>query len=133
MALATAVIGDIVGMYGIIAFEAAKQGEFRPMAAVGYIHSLIVFFIAIFGGSQMLMFWIIEMTPEGKPVEQFYIVAILAGVLVWGFMSDFFGIALANGPMWFGLAIPYGPPLGATLVHECDTFISDILMPFTYP
>ncbi|MFS8021796.1 hypothetical protein Hanom_Chr16g01431661 [Helianthus anomalus] len=60
MALATAVIGDIVGMYGIIAFEAAKQGEFRPMAAVGYIHSLIVFFIAIFGGSQMLMFWIIK-------------------------------------------------------------------------
>ncbi|KAJ0828819.1 hypothetical protein HanRHA438_Chr17g0841541 [Helianthus annuus] len=78
----------------------------------------------------MLMFWIIKMTPEGKPVEQFYIVAILAGVLVWGFMSDFFGIALANGPMWFGLAIPEGPPLGATLVHKCETFISDILMPF---
>ncbi|MFS8020915.1 putative cation/H+ exchanger, sodium/solute symporter superfamily [Helianthus anomalus] len=132
MALATAVIGDIVGMYGVIAFEAAKQGEFRLMAAVGYILSLIVFFIAIFGGSRMLMFWIIKMTPEGKPVEQFYIVAILAGVLVWGFMSDFFGIALANGPMWFGLAIPDGPPLGATLVHKCETFISDILMPFAY-
>lgn len=132
MALATAVIGDLVGMYGIIAFEAAKQGEARPMAALGYLISLVLMFITIFGGNRMLMFWIIKRTPEGKPVEQFYIVAILAGVLVWGFISDFLGIALANGPMWFGLAIPDGPPLGATLVQKCESFISDILMPFAY-
>ncbi|KAI3670213.1 hypothetical protein L1987_88031 [Smallanthus sonchifolius] len=132
MALATAVIGDLVGMYGIIAFEAAKQGEGRPMAALGYIVSLILVMITIFGGNRMLMFWIIKMTPEGKPVEQFYIISILAGVLVWGFLSDFLGIALANGPMWFGLAIPDGPPLGATLVQKCESFISDILMPFAY-
>ncbi|KAI7738582.1 hypothetical protein M8C21_034010 [Ambrosia artemisiifolia] len=132
MALATAVIGDVVGIAGMSTFEAAKQGEFRFMAGVGYAISLIMFMIAIFGGNRMLMFWIITMTPEGKPVEQFYIIAILAGVLVWGFMSDFYGMALCNGPMWFGLAIPDGPPLGATIVHKCESFISDILMPFAY-
>ncbi|KAK9054844.1 hypothetical protein SSX86_025923 [Deinandra increscens subsp. villosa] len=132
MALATAVIGDLVGMYGVIAFEAAKQGEFRPMAAVGYMISLVLTFITIFGGNRMMMFWIIKRTPEGKPVEQFYIISILAGVLVWGFLSDFLGIALVNGPMWFGLAIPDGPPLGATLVQKCESFVNDILMPFAY-
>ncbi|XP_071690648.1 cation/H(+) antiporter 24 [Rutidosis leptorrhynchoides] len=132
MALATAVIGDVVGLYGITSFEAAKQGEGRPMAALGYILSLIAFMVTIFYGNRSMMFWIIKNTPEGKPVEQFYIIAILGAVLVWGFMSDFFGIALANGPMWFGLAIPDGPPLGATLVQKSESFINDILMPFAY-
>lgn len=132
MALSTAVIGDVVGIYGIVAFEAAKQGEGRPLAPIGYLLSLIVVLITIFGGNRMLMFWIIKKTPEGKPVEQFYIVTILAGVIAWGFISDFLGIALANGPMWFGLAIPDGPPLGATLVQKSESFISDILMPFAY-
>ncbi|KAL8253676.1 hypothetical protein R6Q59_031897 [Mikania micrantha] len=132
MALATAVIGDLVGMYGVIAFEAAKQGEGRPTAAFGYIISLIFVMITIFGGNRMMMFWIIKMTPEGKPVEQVYIISILAGVLAWGFISDFLGVALVNGPMWLGLAIPDGPPLGATLVQKCESFISDILMPFAY-
>ncbi|PWA51149.1 cation/H+ exchanger 24 [Artemisia annua] len=132
MALSTAVIGDVVGIYGIVAFEAAKQGEGRPLAPLGYIVSLIAVFITIFGGNRMQMFWIIKKTPEGKPVEQFYIISILAGVLAWGFISDFLGIALANGPMWFGLAIPDGPPLGATLVQKSESFISDILMPFAY-
>ncbi|GJX23713.1 cation/H(+) antiporter 24-like protein [Tanacetum coccineum] len=132
MALSTAVIGDVVGIYGVITFEAAKQGEGRPLAPIGYILSLIVVLITIFGGNRMLMFQIIKKTPEGKPVEQFYIVTILAGVLAWGFVSDFLGIALVNGPMWFGLAIPDGPPLGATLVQKSESFISDILMPFAY-
>ncbi|GJY44619.1 cation/H(+) antiporter 24 [Tanacetum coccineum] len=84
MALSTAVIGDVVGIYGVITFEAAKQGEGRPLAPIGYILSLIVVLITIFGGNRMLMFQIIKKTPEGKPVEQFYIVTILAGVLAWG-------------------------------------------------
>lgn len=132
MALATACIGDVVGIYGLVTFEAAKQGEFRPMAALGYTLSLILVMITIFGGNRMMMFWIIKATPEGKHVEQFYIISILAGVIVWGFLSDLLGVALANGPMWFGLAIPDGPPLGATLVQKSETFISDILMPFAY-
>nr|XP_043619898.1 cation/H(+) antiporter 24-like [Erigeron canadensis] len=132
MALNTAVIGDVVGIYGMVTFEAAKQGEGRPLAAVGYVLSLILAMITIFGGNRMVMLWIVKVTPEGKPVEQFYIVLILAAVLVWGFMSDLLGIALANGPMWFGLAVPDGPPLGATVVQKCESFISDILMPFAY-
>ncbi|KVI11296.1 cation/H(+) antiporter 24-like [Cynara cardunculus var. scolymus] len=132
MALATAVIGDVVGINGVVAFEAAKQGEGRPLAPIGYILSMIIMSITIFGGTRMLMFWIIKVTPEGKPVEQFYIVSILTGVLVSAFLSDMLGVALVNGPFWLGLAVPDGPPLGATLVQKCESFISEILMPFAY-
>ncbi|KAI3515009.1 hypothetical protein L1887_13757 [Cichorium endivia] len=132
MALATAVIGDVVGINGIVAFEAAKQGEGRPLAPLGYIMSMVFFSIIIFGGVRLLMFQIIKITPEGKPVEQVYIISILAGVLVVGFLSDMLGIAIANGPWWLGLAVPDGPPLGATLTHKCESFVLEILMPFAY-
>ncbi|KAJ9556865.1 hypothetical protein OSB04_011479 [Centaurea solstitialis] len=132
MALATSVIGDVVGINGVVAFEAAKQGEGRPLAPIGYILSILAVWITIFGGTRILMFWIIKVTPEGKPVEQFYIVSILTIVLVAAFLSDMLGVALVNGPFWLGLAVPDGPPLGATLVHKCESFIQEILMPFAF-
>ncbi|XP_074355027.1 cation/H(+) antiporter 24-like [Apium graveolens] len=78
------------------------------------------------------MLWIVRATPEGKPVEQTYIVLILLGVMVVGFVSDFLGLAIGNAPLWYGLAIPDGPPLGATLVEKSETIIMEILMPFSY-
>ncbi|XP_074355909.1 cation/H(+) antiporter 24-like [Apium graveolens] len=42
------------------------------------------------------------------------------------------GLAIANGPLWLGLAVPDGPPLGATLVEKSETFLWEILMPFSY-
>ncbi|KAF1001926.1 hypothetical protein AG4045_008840, partial [Apium graveolens] len=132
MALSTAVISDMIGINGVTAFEAAKQGEGRPMAALYYLISLIVVNAAIFGGVRQLMLWIVQTTPEGKPVEELYVVLILVGVAAAGFVCDMTGLAIANGPLWLGLAVPDGPPLGATLVEKSETFLWEILMPFSY-
>lgn len=132
VALSTAIISDVIGMQGLVAFEASKQGEGRPMAALWYIISLIVVTTFIFNGLRFVMLWIVRATPEGKPVEQTYIVLILLGVMVIGFISDFLGLAIGNAPLWYGLAIPDGPPLGATLVEKSETIITEILMPFSY-
>lgn len=132
MALSTAVISDMIGINGVTAFEAAKQGEGRPMAALWYLVSLIIVNAVIFGGIRQVMLWIVQATPEGKPVEELYIVLILVGVVVVGFVSDMCGLAIANGPLWLGLAVPDGPPLGATLVEKSETFLLEILLPFSY-
>ncbi|WOG94609.1 hypothetical protein DCAR_0313905 [Daucus carota subsp. sativus] len=132
VALSTAIISDVIGMHTLLVFEASKQGEGRPMAALYYIISLFVVTAFIFGGLRAVMLWIVRATPEGKPVEQIYIVFILLGVMVIGFISDFLGLAIGNAPLWYGLAIPDGPPLGATLVEKSETIITEILMPFSY-
>lgn len=49
-----------------------------------------------------------------------------------GFLTDMFGIAILNGPLWLGLAIPDGPPLGSTLVERSETVITELLMPFSF-
>ncbi|CAI9770773.1 unnamed protein product [Fraxinus pennsylvanica] len=132
MALSTAVISDIIGIQGIIIFEAGKQGEERTITALWYLISLIVVMVSIIGGVRQAMLWIVRTTPEGKPVDQIYVIGILLGVLVAGFVADMGGLAMANGPLWLGLAVPDGPPLGATLVQKSETIIMDLLMPCSF-
>jgi Kef-type K+ transport system membrane component KefB len=132
MALSTSIISDAVGINAILAFEAAKQGEVETIGAVWYMVSLVVIVAFMVTCVRRVMEWIIERTPAGQPVDQCFVVAILLSVCVIGFLTDLFGIAIANGPLWLGLVIPDGPPLGTTLVERSETIVMDILMPFSF-
>ncbi|KAL1565779.1 hypothetical protein AAHA92_01463 [Salvia divinorum] len=132
VALSIAVIGDVIGMNGVVIFEASKQGEWRTIAALWYIISLAVVQASIFGGVRQFMIWIVRTTPVGKPVDQVYVIGILLGVFVVAFVADALGLAIANGPLWLGLAVPDGPPLGAILVEKSETIMTNIFMPFSY-
>ncbi|KAM1756632.1 hypothetical protein EV1_005970 [Malus domestica] len=114
LALSISMISDAIGVCIIILFEAAKQGEGNHLAV---IWSLLR---------------VAEITPEGQPVDQTYVLAILLGVLVMGCLADISGMAIANGAFWLGLAIPDGPPLGSTNVERSELVIVDVLMPFAF-
>lgn len=132
LAMLIAVISDIIGINCVIAFEAAKQEEAKSLTALWYLISLVVVMVSVFGGLRQAMLWIVKTTPEGKQVDQFYVISILLGVMVVGFVTDMLGIAMANGPFWLGLAVPDGPPLGAALVEKSETIVMDLLLPFAY-
>lgn len=132
LAIATAILGDAIGINIVIAFEAAKQGEGDTIDALWYLISLVIILAFICTAVRRTMLWIVHKTPVGKPVSQGYIVGILLGVLMMGFLTDMFGMAIANGPLWLGLVIPDGPPLGATLVERTETLIMEFLMPFAF-
>ncbi|KAI4305389.1 hypothetical protein L6164_028759 [Bauhinia variegata] len=131
-ALSTAMVGDAMGSITIIAFEAGKQGETGAIRALWFLISLVllVAFILICLGK--LMRWIVERTPQGAQADQSYVVGILLGVLVMGFVTDMLGIAIANGSLWLGLIIPDGPPLGSTMVEKTETITMEFLMPFSF-
>ncbi|KAH7550533.1 hypothetical protein JRO89_XS13G0211300 [Xanthoceras sorbifolium] len=132
LAMSTAIISDLIGINAIIAFEAVKQGEAHHMNGVWYLISLVILMVFFFTVVRRIMKWIVHRTPEGKAVSQGYVVAILVGVMAMGFLTDMFGMAIANGPLWLGLVIPDGPPLGATLVERTETFVVHFLMPFSF-
>ncbi|CAH9129283.1 unnamed protein product [Cuscuta epithymum] len=131
-ALSVAVVSDVIGNQFLLIFDASKQGEAKSSAAYWFTLSTIVMMVSVFIGLRQAMIWIVRITPEGKPVDQIYVIAILLGVMVIGFVCDFTGIPIANGPLWLGLAVPEGPPLGETIVEKSETFILDLLMPFSY-
>ncbi|OMP02378.1 Cation/H+ exchanger [Corchorus olitorius] len=132
MALSIALVSDALGMNFVVIFEAMKQGEVGSRDAILYMVSLIVLGAFMMTAVHRVMIWIIEKTPEGEPVDQFYVVGILLAVFVMGFLTDMFGIAIANGPFWLGLLIPNGPPLGKTLVERSETIIMEVIMPFSF-
>ncbi|KAL9270643.1 Cation/H(+) antiporter 25-like protein, partial [Drosera capensis] len=132
LALSTAIINDVIGLVIVVAFEAAKQGETKSINALYYVICLFAVSSAVLGGVPKVMAWIKRRTPEGKPVSQSYVTMILLGVFLCGYATDFIGAAIGNGPLWLGLAIPDGPPLGATLAEKVETITMHILSPFSY-
>ncbi|KAE9594211.1 putative cation/H+ exchanger [Lupinus albus] len=132
MALAMAIIGDALGVFTVVVFEAGKQGETGPENALWYMVSLVVIIAFVLFCVRPIMIWINDNISEEFPVEQSYAVAILLGALVMGFITDFFGLAIANGPLWLGLVIPDGPRLGATIVQKSETLMTELLIPFSY-
>ncbi|KAL8141403.1 hypothetical protein V2J09_007424 [Rumex salicifolius] len=132
LALSIVVISDVIGLNIVIAFEAAKQAESRSMNALYYTITVIVLSSLVIGGIPKIMAWINSNTPEGKAIDRNYVVLIFLGVFVIGFTTDFMGAAIANGPLWLGLAIPDGPPLGATLVDKSEMIMTQLLLPFSF-
>ncbi|KAI3410806.1 Na_H_Exchanger domain-containing protein [Psidium guajava] len=132
LALSSAIVGDMMGIVAIIIFEAAVQAKTGSIAGFWCLTTTVGLMAIMFFGIRPAFSWIIRNTPEGQPVDQTYVIAILVAVLLTGFLTDFIGVAIANGPLWLGLMIPDGPPLGTTLVERSDTIIMELLMPFSF-
>lgn len=132
MALTTSVISDVIVLNVLLVFETWKQGEEKPIIALWYVVSFVIVAVTFIGGARQGMMWIIRTTPEEKAVDQIYVVGILVGVMVCGLISGIFGLTVANGPLWLGLAVPDGPPLGAILVEKSESIVKNLLMPFSF-
>ncbi|KAJ6777389.1 CATION/H + ANTIPORTER [Salix koriyanagi] len=102
MALATAIITDGIGIIFLIIAGALKQTDATVDTIVRYIISVTAFIALGFITLRQAMIWILGKTPEGKPIEQVYIVLILLGALVMSFLSDMIGLDFATGSMWMG-------------------------------
>ncbi|XP_019058239.1 PREDICTED: cation/H(+) antiporter 24-like [Tarenaya hassleriana] len=132
-AMSVALLGDFVGIFVLVIFEAWMQWDSAGfMALIWYFVSVFVLAAFMLTVVRRALKWIIRKTPQGKPVDQSYIVLILLAVMFIGFLTDMFGLAIAVGPIWLGLLIPDGPPLGATLVARSETIIIEFLMPFSF-
>ncbi|KAL0710048.1 hypothetical protein Bca4012_017026 [Brassica carinata] len=132
-AMSVALLGDMAAILVLTFFEAMMHGDVGgAMAIAWYLVSVV-----IFSGFMLLVVrgaleWVVAQTPEGKLVDQNYIVMILMGVLVACFLTDMLGLSIGVGPIWLGLVVPHGPPLGSTLAIRSETFIHEFLMPFSF-
>lgn len=131
LALASALISDLVSNLTSTIITYGRIG-FMGFANVIMVHSTflticLVLFILFVG--RPLSLWIIKKTPEGKPVSRFHIILMSLLVLVVVLLTDNVGLNYQYGPFLLGLAVPDGPPLGATLVDRLETLISGLFAP----
>ncbi|XP_019059730.1 PREDICTED: cation/H(+) antiporter 6A-like isoform X2 [Tarenaya hassleriana] len=125
IALSSAMVTDLVAFvvhFLFVLLWGKALGILQTVAAC-------VFFASMFFFVKPAMFWVIRQTPEGRPVKDFYIYAILLLAFLsfhyWHQLGEF-GPA---GSFVFGWAIPDGPPLGSALVHRFESFNLGIILP----
>lgn len=110
--------------------ELAKAKSMR--ITMGSFLSCALFIIFIVFGIRPAALWAIRRTPEGKPVKEIYIFAVLVALMCCGFIGEAIGLSGIVASLALGLVIPDGPPLGAALVERLDCFVSVMLMPLFF-
>ncbi|KAK8555938.1 hypothetical protein V6N13_070014 [Hibiscus sabdariffa] len=132
MVMSTTIISDTIALNFMLAFEAMKQYEVSTYNDILYMISSMVFTSFLIVVVRPVMLSIIENTPEGEAVDQFYVISIFLAAFVLGFITDMIGLAICIGSFWLGLVILDGPPLGVTLVEKCETITMQVIFPCSF-
>ncbi|KAJ7982294.1 Cation/H(+) antiporter like [Quillaja saponaria] len=127
--LSSALVCDIMGL--VLTSITTLIRVSKKDAMKGFIDfvALIGFTITVLLIIHPAMKWVVRYTPEGQPVKDLYVYAILLVVLVSGLLTDQINQTMLLGPFILGLAVPAGPPLGSAVVRKIETFTEGILMP----
>ncbi|XP_042495067.1 cation/H(+) antiporter 15-like [Macadamia integrifolia] len=123
LALSSSIVGGILSI--LYQIWRVNGYEIDIAAVLQYI----AFMLGILFVVQPVALWLIKRNKEGYTAS---ICSIFIAVLVSGLVGYFIGFHIAWGPFILGLAIPPGPPLGATLVDRLEIIVSWILMPIFF-
>ena len=130
LSLSSSLMSDLLQWLFVITVASFKQGN-STQAVAAFASTFIIVLICIYGIRPALLS-IIKKTQRGQAVDELYVVLILLGASVMGFVTDFVGSSIAYGPIILGLIIPAGPPLGSILVEKAECFVMEILLPLFF-
>ncbi|CAI9272206.1 unnamed protein product [Lactuca saligna] len=131
IAMSSALINDMCAWILLAVAIALAENERVNLTTVWVILSSAGFILVCIFVVRPLIFWVIQKTPEGESVSEFYICLILTGVMISGFITDAIGTHSVFGAFIFGLVIPNGP-LGVTLIERLEDFVSGLLLPLFF-
>ncbi|XWS52968.1 hypothetical protein CRYUN_Cryun11dG0117500 [Craigia yunnanensis] len=128
LALSSAVVGDLSSLVLIVAIAFYKYWSISHSIALIYAGAMVLFIIVLVFVLRPLMLWIIRETPEGRPIKEVYIFAIMLLALGSSIYTHWFNQSPLFGAFLFGLAVPDGPPLGSALVDKFECFVSGVFL-----
>ncbi|KAF8033828.1 hypothetical protein BT93_C0173 [Corymbia citriodora subsp. variegata] len=131
LGLSSALINDVLSMFlhliTNLAIGGVGHGQLKQ--AAGKFVGVLVYLAFLVKVIRPAMNWIIRRTPEGRPVNNGYVYAIILYFVASTVIFQLAGISSFLAPFILGLAIPDGPPLGVSLVEKLDCFTSGVLLP----
>ncbi|XP_077219679.1 cation/H(+) antiporter 15-like [Tasmannia lanceolata] len=132
LALAASLVSDLIGWAVFVFTASVLNSNGNVLRLMSYIGSMALLIIVLIYVARPVMKSIIRKTPKGKPVNKKYIAPILLSAFVVTFVTDFMGATVAQGPLFLGLAIPDGLPLGARIVQSFETVNNILFLPFYF-
>lgn len=131
IAMSSALVNDMCAWILLALAIALAENDTINLSTLWVVLSSAGFIVFCVFVVRPMISWIIQKTPEGETVSDFYIAIILTGVMVSGFITDAIGTHSVFGAFIFGLVIPNGP-LGVTLIERLEDFVSGILLPLFF-
>ncbi|KAL1155207.1 hypothetical protein V6Z11_A08G008600, partial [Gossypium hirsutum] len=128
LALSSASVGDLSTLFLVHIISLSHDWATSPLLALQRVLVAFLFITVLFFVFRPMMFWIIKKTPEGEPIEEVYIVAILMVAIGCAIFTHWTQQAALIGAFLFGLAVPDGPPLGSTLINKFECFVNGIFL-----
>ncbi|KAK6145229.1 hypothetical protein DH2020_022049 [Rehmannia glutinosa] len=110
--------------------QLAKTSSLK--VSIGFFVSVGLFIVVVILAIRPAALWVIQHTPETRPVKETYIFLALIILLASGFAGEVIGIHATTASLVLGLIVPDGPPLGAALVETLDCFVSLMLLPLFF-
>ncbi|KAH7565171.1 hypothetical protein JRO89_XS09G0152900 [Xanthoceras sorbifolium] len=131
IALSSAVIGDHVSMFLMITGNVLRVWTqiVNHKVALGDLGCVIAFLVVVAFVLRPAMLAVVKRTPEGKPVYQSCIYALMLLFLGCLCVTRWFDQFLLLAPYILGLAVPHGPPLGSALVEKFEGMVENLFMP----
>ncbi|XP_062074928.1 cation/H(+) antiporter 4-like [Humulus lupulus] len=130
LSMSSAMVSDAISFFLTAAFLIIRVSMDSLRAAIIDAVATTAFIVVSAFVIRPIMFFIIEKTPEGRPVKDIYVYTIIALALLSCLISDVLDQQIFMGPYLLGLlAIPDGPPLGSAIVAKLDCFVTGVFVP----
>lgn len=128
LAISCSIPGELLTWFNLAVATLIRSNKHFVKAVIGMFAMLLLIFFVV----RPLVQWIIRTTPEGKPVREIYVIAVLILPVITGVLGDLVGSTFMSGALLTGLMIPAGPPLGSAIVEKGELVISNFFLPFFY-
>ncbi|KAK6947867.1 Cation/H+ exchanger [Dillenia turbinata] len=132
MAMSAAAVNDVAAWI-LLALAIALSGTGNsPLTSLWVLLSGCAFVIGCILIMPRIFKWMSQRCPEGEPVGEMYICAILAAVLAAGFVTDVIGIHALFGAFMVGVLVPKEGPFASTLVEKVEDLVSGLFLPLYF-
>lgn len=132
IALSGSVTNDFVGWTMLASIIIGDASAVSAQTALWAAFSIVALVLFIVIAVRPFALWVIEKTPQGKPIEEGYIFAFLLLILLVAFYTDIIGTNSMTGALVLGLVIPDGPPLGSALTTKIEIIMKGLIVPLYY-
>ncbi|CAI8597396.1 unnamed protein product [Vicia faba] len=131
LALSSAMFTDVVSLPTItlvFAVWQVKHNNKSMLTLLWILLSVGALLVVIFYVIRPTIIWYLGRL-NGDPIDELCFVCIILCVLFTSLCSEVIGQHYSLGPIFLGLAVPEGPPLGSTLITKMET----VFVAFLYP
>ncbi|CAN8244332.1 unnamed protein product [Cochlearia groenlandica] len=127
LAISVAAVNDLLGFItmSIISYVGSYKEANLDLVAMAILVLVIVFIV------RPTAQWIVNNTPEGKPVRKIYVYGTLMTAIAASIHTTHFHQIHVLGALLVGMAIPDGPPLGSALEAKFESLVTNILFPIS--